>query len=226
MLRRNVNMASGPDSGDLPAAIGSTGTSAPNKILGASSPRLGRTSSRDSLPQRNVEFCSTRVLLVVAALVTAATYMFPADVRSVEHQAYQAEQELEREMFDWWQKGEHKPPVPMKADAMEMDTDSIPLRSKETATEAMLQQDSKWVDGEKKLKQKLKVLAARQAEGKDLGVPVLTRYLGEEMPAWAGEGVNVDEWQKKVAAKYDEMRVEEEEWKKEMQVIIDREKRG
>jgi predicted RNase H-like nuclease (RuvC/YqgF family) len=78
----------------------------------------------------------------------------------------------------------------------------------------------------RKAQAKLKVLATRQEQGKDMGVPVLTRYLGEEIPAWAGEGVNVDEWNKKVAAKYDEMRQEEEEWKKRMQVIIDREKRG
>jgi hypothetical protein len=215
MLRRNVNTASTPDSpGDLSA-------SSPNNKMSGATPRLGRQSSRDSLTPRarNMEFCSTRVLLVVAALVTAATYMFPADVQSVEHQAYQVEQELEKEMFDWWQKGGHKPPVAMGTDSNHED-------SKETATHAMLQQDSKWVDGEKKLKQKLKVLAARQEKGLDLGVPVLTRYLGEEMPAWAGGGVNVDEWQKKVDAKYDVMRQEEEEWKKMMQVIIDREKRG
>jgi hypothetical protein len=220
MQRRNVNVASGPDLDNLSATSGSTG--GPNKLAGAS-PR--RQSSRDSsLPPartlRNMEFCSTRVLLVVAVLVTAATYMFPADVQSAEHQAHEAykvEQELEREMFDWWQKGGHKPPLLIDTDHED---------SKETATQAMLKQDSKWVDGEKKLKQKLKELATRQEQGKDLGVPVLTRYLGEEIPAWAGEGVNVDEWNKKVAAKYDEMRQEEEEWKKMMQGIIGREKRG
>jgi hypothetical protein len=153
---------------------------------------------------------------VVAVLVTAATFMFPADVQSVEHEAYKVEQELEAEMFDWWQKSGHKPPLQMESGG----------DSKVAATRAMLEQDSKWVDGEKKLKQKLKVLATRQEQGKDAGVPVLTRYLGEEIPAWAGEGVNVDEWNKKVAAKYDEMRQEEEVWKKRMQVIIDREKRG
>jgi hypothetical protein len=218
MQRRNVNVASDPDSDSLSATTGSTG--GPNKMAGASPRRL---SSRDSSlpPARglgNMEFCSTRVLLLVAVLVTAATYMFPADVQSVEHQAYQKEQELEREMFDWWQKGEHKPPL--KASGTDHED------SKETATQAMLKQDSKWVDGEKKLKQKLKELATRQEQGKDLGVPVLTRYLGEDIPAFAGEGVNVDEWNKKVAAKYDEMRQEEEEWKKMMQGIIGREKRG
>lgn len=214
MQRRNaLNLSPGDSYGD------------PNKTAGAA-PRLGRQSLRESsLPPRarNMEFCSNRVLLVMAFLVTAATYMFPADVQSVEHQAYRAEQELEREMFDWWQQKGHQPPVPIHM----IDADDPHHEdSKETATKAMLQQNSKWVDGEKKLKQKLKVLAARQEQGKDLGVPVLTRYLGEDIPAWAGGGVNVDEWNKKVAAKYDEMRQEEEEWKIKMQGIIGREKRG
>jgi hypothetical protein len=219
MLRRNVNALPSPDSGNL-----SSGSGGPKIGSGGASPRLGRQSSRvDSLPRtaRNVsEFLSTRVLLVVALLVTAATYMFPADVQNVEHQAYQVEQELEKEMVDWWQQqGGRPPPIPME-------TDPNHARSKAVATEAMLQQGSKWVDGEKKLKQKLKILAARQAQGQDLGVPVLTRYLGEDIPAWPDKGVDVEEWQKKVTAKYDEMRQEEEDWKKMMQAIMDTEKRG
>ena len=223
MLRRNVNVASSSD-GNLSDTGGSTG--GPNKLAGAS-PRLGRHSSRDSSlpPARKMEFCSTRVLLVVAVLVTVATFMFPADVQSVEHEAYQVEQKLEAEMFDWWQKSGQKPPLQMEP-GPNNESSKEHEDSEVSATQAMLEQDSKWVDGEKKLKQKLKVLATRQEQGKDLGVPVLTRYLGEEIPAWAGEGVNVDEWNKKVAAKYDEMRQEEEEWKKRMQVIIDRDKRG
>jgi hypothetical protein len=80
------------------------------------------------------------------------------------------------------------------------------------ATQRMLQQGSKWVDGEKKLKTKLKELAALQAQGKDLGVPVATRWLGDDIPAWAGEGVNRVNWKKQVDARYAEMRSEEEKW--------------
>jgi hypothetical protein len=105
---------------------------------------------------------------------------------------------------------------------------SILTRPKLTSAEAtarMLAQSSTWVDGEKKLKAKLKVLAERQQDGKDLGVPVLTRYLGEDIPAWVGEGVNEVEWRQQVEAKYAEMRVEEEQWKTRMQAIIDQRER-
>ena len=65
-------------------------------------------------------------------------------------------------------------------------------------------------------KAQLKLLAERQAQGKDLGVPVLTRWLGDDIPAWAGEGVNVEDWKQKVEAKYAQMREEENKWRLEM----------
>jgi hypothetical protein len=68
-------------------------------------------------------------------------------------------------------------------------------------------------EGEKKLKAKLKVLAERQAQGKDLGVPVLTRWLGEDIPAWpSAETMPKEEWKKRVEDKYAEMRNEEMAW--------------
>jgi hypothetical protein len=86
----------------------------------------------------------------------------------------------------------------------------------------MLAQSSQWVDGEKALKKQLTVLVERQQkEQKDLGVPVLTRYLGEDFPAWVGKDMDEAAWRKQVQDKYAEMRQEEEEWKKRMQAIIE-----
>ena len=87
------------------------------------------------------------------------------------------------------------------------------------ATARMEAQSMRWVDGEKMLKKKLQVLYDRQQEGKDLGVPVLARYLGEDIPVWVTPDKEA-EWQKKVDLRYEEMRQEEEEWKKKMANII------
>ena len=88
------------------------------------------------------------------------------------------------------------------------------------ASERMRTSDSKWVDGEKKLKLKLKELAKRQAKGLDIGVPVLTRYLGEDIPAWPDETISKEEWTAKVKAKYAEMRKEEDEWRAKVSAIL------
>lgn len=89
------------------------------------------------------------------------------------------------------------------------------------ASARMVSQPSRWVDGEKMLKKKLQVLYDRQKEGKDLGVPVLTRYLGEDIPAWITPDIMEEaEWKKKVEIRYEEMRLEEEEWKKKMGEFI------
>lgn len=97
------------------------------------------------------------------------------------------------------------------------------------ASARMEAQSSRWVDGEKALKKKLQVLYDQQMKGKHLGVPVLTRYLGEDFPAYVGtpdSPMDVDEWRKSVAEKYEEMRLEEEEWKKEMAKLIAKRERN
>lgn len=209
MQRRNVNALS---STDAPGQVGSG--SSPHHAT----PRLGRASSRDytTAPKRS-ESCSTGMLLIIACLMTVATFLFPTDeLQSVEQQALLKEQELEKEVFEWWKHhGEARRPASTGV-----------ARTSAEATSAMMRQGSQWVDGEKKLKQKLKVLADKQAAGLELGVPVLTRYLGEDVPAWAGEGVDEVEWHKTVKTKYDEMRQKEKNWKKMMQVLMDRETRG
>lgn len=54
-------------------------------------------------------------------------------------------------------------------------------------------------------------------------MPVLTRWLGDDIPAWAGEGVDVEEWKRKVDQKYAEMREEENEWQKHITALLERE---
>ena len=140
----------------------------------------------------------------------------PSSVQEAEKQVLQAEQMVESEVSELFGGGVHErqqPPIPHEEQPRD---ESI------SATDAMLQQSSSWVDGEKKLKKKLKVLAERQAQGKDLGVPALTRYLGEDIPAWAGEGVNVEEWKQKVEAKYAEMAEEEKQWREKVAQFMEK----
>ena len=92
------------------------------------------------------------------------------------------------------------------------------------ATKKMHEQESRWVDGEKALKEQLKKLAVLQSQGKEMGVPALTRYLGENFPAWAGEGVDRAKWEARRDAKYAEMRAAEDEWNRKIADIIARDK--
>lgn len=73
-----------------------------------------------------------------------------------------------------------------------------------------------WVEGEQKLKAALKELAERQARGLDIGVPVLTRWLGDDVPAWPSAQMPQEQWQQKVDEKYAAMRQEEQEWIQKM----------
>lgn len=92
------------------------------------------------------------------------------------------------------------------------------------ATMKMHEHESRWVDGEKALKEQLKKLAVLQSQGKELGVPALTRYLGEDFPAWAGEGVDRSKWEARRDAKYAEMRAAEDAWNRKIADIIARDK--
>lgn len=187
MQRRNVSSQSAASNANAAAA------STPS--------RGGRTPGAGT--HRPPATISTLVLLLIAASLTLALYLLPdkyqhtgrmeQQVRQTEQrvidQALKTERSLEHELHGLWSPDD-------------------------AASQHMRQQSSQWVDGEKKLKQKLKELAALQAQGKELGVPVATRWLGDDIPAWAGMGVDVDDWRKKVETRYTEMREQEMQWQK------------
>lgn len=184
-------------------------------------PLLGGSPSRARRSEGSPLFTAP-VLVGIAVLITVATYMFPEEAVIVEreaeeiaHRAYQAEQELEKEMMDWWHEDRTVKEPAMTDEAM-----------REYTSERMAKQTSKWVDGEKQLKLKLKELVELQKQGKEIGTPVLTRWLGEDIPAFAGEGVNKEEWEKKIEESYDRMRKEEEEWRQAVSAILEKENRG
>jgi len=235
MLRRNVNHPGGSNSfGDDPLSVLPGGPSfrssgTPPKSHRSTSP-AGRADPGESNTLLAI-LCSPRILCLVAVVVTILTYVpyppksaketFSSIEHQVEQQAGQMAQQAyhaEQKMMDWWKsEGRQKPPI---------HEDNHPGAHQHEATARMLQHESKWVDGEKKLKQRLKLLAERQAQGKDIGVPVLTRWLGDDFPAWVGEKPGMDEtvWKKNVQEKYAQMRKEEEEWQKMVLAKLEEEK--
>jgi hypothetical protein len=156
------------------------------------------------------------VMIGFAILTMSISWQFfPDEAIMVEHEAEamghrMAERAMQAEhnVEDWIQNHNGASPADRAAS--------------DAASQAMLGQSSKWVDGEKKLKRKLMGLYETQQKGELLGVPVLTRWLGDDFPAWVTPDMDEKKWRDDVAAKYKEMREEEEDWKKQMQKIIDR----
>jgi hypothetical protein len=159
--------------------------------------------------------------------------------------------QAEHEMEDWFENRQHPAPpsnqderraTPKQSDKAKTKKTKDPPKQEEKQqheqqnvdpsppkenindnTNRMNAQSSRWVDGEKALKKKLQVLYDIQAKGDHLAVPVLTRYLGEEIPAFVGtpdSTMNEEEWKKLVDAKYEEMRLEELEWQKKMSLLM------
>lgn len=207
MQRRTIPVGGGQGGG---------GPSSPSDVA-----RIGRPGSF-STSRSGGGGVSSWVLIAIAAVLTAATYMIPEGHHAHDsgQSAHDAKPKLEYDEAQRWAAEGQEQPLGAKADQR----NAADIRK--AATERMLNQESKWVDGEKKLKAKLKILAARQQEGKDLGVPVATRWVGDDIPAWAGEGVNVIEWNAKIKERYDAMRVEEDHWRDMVKATLTSESRG
>ena len=200
--------------------------SSSNPLFGGPRQASGPLSKKGKKKGGGIISPSWSILVAALGLMALVSwYFFPSTVLKVEEEAkHEMEQfakqaiEAEHRVEDWFT-NKDEPMRPNNAD------DPNDRSASEAATARMMAQESKWVDGEKKLKAKLKELAERQQRGELLGVPVLTRWLGEDFPAWVEPGMDEAEWKKNVEAKYAEMRKEEEEWQRKMQVIIDQRER-
>jgi hypothetical protein len=169
------------------------------------------------------------VLLVIVGLLAMLISIFPEQRQMMydteqrfEHAVYETEQQIEHDVMDW---------LSSKQDTNEIDNTILEYRPTD-ADLRMQQQSSKWVDSEKKLKIALKVLVDRQAKGIDLGVPVLTRWLGDDMPVFYSTddstlnmGMTLDEWNKQIEQRYEQMRIEEDHWRQMITKTLDK-KRG
>jgi len=172
---------------------------------------------------RNKNFMYAGVSLVLFFTVTS--FMFPSEVQEVEREALYMEQQMEDYLKHKVGTGPHQspaqpqqqqqPPPPQKEDMISSNGDVS-----EQSWQSLLSSYS-WVEGEKKLKKCLKPLAERQAKGQDLGVPVLTRWLGDDMPCYVTKDVNQDEWEAKVKERYAQMRDENKKWQEQVKEHID-----
>ena len=154
--------------------------SSSNPLFGGPRQASGPLSKKGKKKGGGIISPSWSILVAALGLMALVSwYFFPSTVLKVEEEAkHEMEQfakqaiEAEHRVEDWFT-NKDEPMRPNNAD------DPNDRSASEAATARMMAQESKWVDGEKKLKAKLKELAERQQRGELLGVPVLTRWLGE-----------------------------------------------
>ena len=166
------------------------------------------------------------LLFLAISIFGLSLYFFPAEVYKVEkdvevvgHNLAVHAIEAEHEVENWVRTHQYS----SSSSSLSAAAGNVP--NKETskdATARMMAQSSKWMDGEKALRKQLQVLMdQQQQDNKNLGVPILTRYLGDDFPAFVTKDMNEQEWKQKVDEKYKQMRKEEEEWQIQMQQLMD-----
>ena len=164
------------------------------------------------------------VFVLIVVSVGLISILSPSTVEKAERDAADSAKEILKEAYVAEQQVEqyfHLQQLPPKRKVDLEDVTDGKQRSLD-ATEAMMRQPSSWVDGEKKLKLKLKELVEIQKAGKELGVPVLTRWLGNDFPAWVSEGMDKDAWEDKRKEKYAAMAKEEVLWRTKTQQYLEK----
>jgi hypothetical protein len=203
--------------------VATSSSSGPSAGSASSAPSPSRFHRRNQHSKKR-KFNPVILLIGVAVTIMCLSWwLFPDEVVKVEHEAEYvghqlAEQAIraEHNVEDWIQHRKNSGGgSPSAADRS----------ASEAASAAMLAQSSNWVEGEKKLKKKLAELYDKQQKGELLGVPVLTRWMGDDFPAWVTPDMDEKQWRQDVAAKYKEMREEEERWKLEMEKVIEQRER-
>jgi len=169
-----------------------------------------------------------------------ASYIFPSEVKEVEMGAIHMEQQME----DYFKHkvgssstttttGQHQhqqqqQPIEngnqnqrQEEVSPNGEVSNVSHEAQESSSSSLSFSTYSWVEGEKKLKKCLKPLAERQKNGQDLGVPVLTRWLGDDIPCYVSQDVNKAEWEAKVKERYDQMRDENKKWQQQVKEHID-----
>jgi uncharacterized protein HemX len=187
-----------------------------NSMSSQSAPSISSSLNRKKKKGGGMGAVWVLIFLAFGLLALSSWILFPQQVQEYEHEAEQEVKYMAKKMVDV----EHHLEDWLESNQGMANRAYAGQRTTEEANARMEAQSSTWVDGEKQLKQKLKELQKLQKEGKLLGVPVLTRWLGEDFPAWVEPGQSEDEWRAKVDAKYAEMRKEEEQWQKKMKAYI------
>jgi len=146
--------------------------------------------------------------------------MFPSEVQEAEREAMHMEQQFEDYLKRQVGTDPQQPQQPQQPPKQKEGIVSSNGDVSQESWQSLLSSYS-WVESEKKLKKCLKPLAERQEKGQDLGVPVLTRWLGDDIPCYVTKDVNQAEWEAKVQERYAQMRDENKKWQEQVKEHID-----
>jgi hypothetical protein len=193
----------------------SSATSSSKSHSGIQNGIIIRNSSRTGI--------SIWVLVLIIIILAIAISIFPEQrqmmyntEQRIEHAIYETEQQIEHDVLEWLSSKQQQYGDEYKPSDADI---------------RMQQQSSNWVDGEKKLKIALKVLVDRQEKGIDLGVPVLTRWLGDDIPVFYSKddaslnmGLTLEEWNQQIENRYEQMRKDEDHWRQMVIRTLDKQR--